>query len=397
MYGAGSVGRGFIGPLFANAGYEVVFVDVNRSIVDAFNARHSYEVAVATDLTADLTSVPPAEPARAVPVKGARGIDGANEQAVIDEIVNCDIMATALGAAILQKAAPLIAKGFSERIKRNSRPLDLLICENLKDAAHLLRGWISGTLPEEDKPLLSELGLIETAIGRMIPAAVPNTDDPLCITVEEYGFLPVDKAAFVNKPPEVPGLVPYEPFAFYEERKLYLHNMGHAICAYLGKRKGFKTIAEAIADPAVRLLTQSAMTESAAMLSIKYFVPFNKVFDHAEDLLLRFGNAALGDTCERVGRDVTRKIAAGDRLAGALCQCQEYGVYPVYIALGYAAALRDITDDKTAAEKIARETGGLNDKQTSLVIPLFNRLDSPLNGLIRFAELLKKNLRGNIV
>ena len=29
MYGAGSIGRGFIGALFSEIGYEVVFIDVN--------------------------------------------------------------------------------------------------------------------------------------------------------------------------------------------------------------------------------------------------------------------------------------------------------------------------------------------------------------------------------
>lgn len=37
MYGAGSIGRGFIGALFSDLGYEVVFIDVNDWLVDTMN------------------------------------------------------------------------------------------------------------------------------------------------------------------------------------------------------------------------------------------------------------------------------------------------------------------------------------------------------------------------
>ena len=401
MYGAGSIGRGFIGPLFARAGYEVVFVDIDRSVIGALNNRDSYHFTVAAD--------PPYD----VQVCGAHGIDGADERAVLDGIASCDLMATALGAAALQKVAPTIAKGFSHRMRQSGAPLNLLICENLKDAAHLLRGWILEALPEDDRPMLdARFGLVEAAIGRMIPPgagagmaggageSMGNAGtDPLHLTVEEYGYLPVDKAAFVGEPPSgVPELIPYEPFSFYEERKLYLHNMGHAVCAYFGMRQGCTTIAQAASDPVVRLAVQNAMTEAAAMLSMKYCVPFARIFDHAEDLLYRFGNVALGDTCERVGRDPMRKLRAGDRLAGALAQCGEHEVIPVYIALGYAAALRHVTDDRARAEEIARGGDGrLSDDHARLVMKLYDAYPLPAPELLRAAERLKAELRGSTV
>ena len=386
MYGAGSIGRGFIGPLFAHAGYEVVFVDINPEVIDALNSRGNYHYTIA------------AEPPYDVPVTGVRCIDGRDKQAVLEQIVSCDLMATSLGAAVLQKLVPIIAEGFSMRMKRTGHPLDILICENLKDSAQILRGWITEKLQHEDRTLLNEkCGLIEAAIGRMVPLCNPNADNPLHVTVEEYGFLPVDKDAFVGELPKVKGLAPYSPFTFYEERKLYLHNMGHAICAYLGMRQGYKTISEAIQDFSVRFFVQSAMVESSAMLSAKYGIPFSEIFDHAEDLLLRFGNVALGDTCERVGRDPMRKLKAGDRLAGALEECSKLGMHPVYIALGYAAALRNITGDAERAAAISRETGGLSGNLALLVVRLFSAANLSMQELLQIAERIKKELRGDIV
>jgi mannitol-1-phosphate 5-dehydrogenase len=386
MYGAGSIGRGFIGPLFGNAGYEVVFVDIDKRLIHALNQKGAYRCTVA------------AEPPYDVEVTGVRGVDGGDEQAVINEIAECGVMAVSLGASVLQKVSPLVAKGLSKRLHDSGRPLNIIICENLKDSAKLLRGWLEASIPDSERHRLFEkLGLVEAAVGRMVPAAVPNEDDPLCITVEEYGFLPVNKDAFIGGAPDVRGLVPVSPFAFYEERKLYLHNMGHAVCAYFGLRYGLSTIAEAISSPVVRLLVQSAMVEAAAMLSAKYSLPFAQVFGHAEDLLLRFGNAALGDTCGRVGRDPMRKLAHGDRFSGAICECQKYGVYPVYIALGYAAALHSITDDKARAAKIAEETGGLSLEHIELVAKLFDAYALGDAEMLRAVEKAKKETRGSIV
>ena len=46
MYGAGNIGRGFIGELFSLSGYSVSFIDVNMEIIGALNERGEYVVEV---------------------------------------------------------------------------------------------------------------------------------------------------------------------------------------------------------------------------------------------------------------------------------------------------------------------------------------------------------------
>jgi len=388
MYGAGNIGRGFIGPMFAGAGYDVTFIDIDSEIIDELNRRGEY--------ICDIARLEP----RSVTVRGVSGVDGKDSRAVVEAISRCDLMAVSLGAAALERVAPLIAKGLLKRWGEHGGPLNILICENLKNSAGLLSRWISDALPPPERLKLdSGCGFVEAAIGRMAPGAARNGNGILRLTVEEYGFLPVDKDGFIGDPPVVPGLVAHSPFAFYEDRKLYLHNMSHAVCAYLGLLRGHEYIWQAIDDPVIRLATQSAMVESASMLSARYKTAFQTVFDHAEDLLLRYANRSLGDTCQRVCRDPKRKLAAGDRLAGTLSLCESEGIHPVYIAAGFAAALITQATDPGCAAELLYTHSGLSVSQAAPVLHFFAMFlrKAPLEDILLDAQRYKGGLRGHIV
>ena len=49
MYGGGNIGRGFIGKVFADSGYEVCFLDIMQDIIDAMNARGQYTVRIVSN------------------------------------------------------------------------------------------------------------------------------------------------------------------------------------------------------------------------------------------------------------------------------------------------------------------------------------------------------------
>ena len=46
QFGAGNIGRGFIGAVLEKAGYHVVFADVNEQIVDRINRDKGYTVQI---------------------------------------------------------------------------------------------------------------------------------------------------------------------------------------------------------------------------------------------------------------------------------------------------------------------------------------------------------------
>ena len=48
-FGGGNIGRGFIGEVLHNNGFDIIFVDVNEKIIDELNARGSYEIEIAEE------------------------------------------------------------------------------------------------------------------------------------------------------------------------------------------------------------------------------------------------------------------------------------------------------------------------------------------------------------
>ena len=332
MYGGGNIGRGFIGALFSQSGYEVTFVDVAAPVVQALQEKRTYPVRYVSN-----------EGHHDVWIENVTAVNGNDGEAVAECIATCDIMATAVGARILKFIVPNIVAGLRKRWACGGGPLNIIICENMMDANRVLEDMLKAQLTEAEQKLLDEtVGLVEASIGRMVPVQTEEMKDgePMRVCVEKYGFLPVDKAAFKGEIPNITNMVPFEPFDFYIKRKLYVHNMGHATCAYLGDLLGLEYIYQSIAVPQTRILVQNAMLESAMALHKKYSADLMALQLHITDLLGRFTNAALGDTCQRVGGDPARKLSANDRLIGSSVLAMEQGITPAYITVGAAAGMR---------------------------------------------------------
>ncbi len=375
MYGGGNIGRGFIGALLSQSGYEVTFIDVAEPVVKALQENHRYPVRYVSSAGHE-----------DVWVEHVTAVNGNDQEAASEAIANCDIMATAVGARILKFIVGNIVAGLRKRWARTDKPLNIIICENLMDANLVVEKMLKELLTEDEIKLFDErVGLVEASIGRMVPVQTEEMKDgdPMRVCVERYGFLPTDKAAFKGEIPEIKNMVPFAPFDFYIKRKLYVHNMGHATCAYLGDILGLDYICQSIDVPEVRVLVQNAMLESAMALSRKYGVELEKLVLHITDLLHRFTNAALMDTCARVGGDPGRKLAPADRLIGSSLLCLEQGVTPAYIAVGAAAGLRRYISEAEgmeqgmdAAKRVLREVSTLEESSelAALILDMYARI-----------------------
>ena len=400
MYGGGNIGRGFIGALLSQSGYRVTFIDVAEPVVKHLQEKECYPIRyVFSGGHEDVL------------VENVTAVNGNDAEAASDVIANCDIMATAVGARILKFIVPNIVAGLRKRWAMSDKPLNIIVCENLMDANLVVEGMIKAQLTEEEcKKFDQTVGLVEASIGRMVPVQTEEMKDgePMRVCVERYGFLPTDKAAFKGGVPEIKNMVPFAPFDFYIKRKLYVHNMGHATCAYLGDLLDLQYIYQSIDVADVRILVQNAMLESAMALSKKYGVALEDIVMHITDLLNRFTNAALLDTCARVGGDPGRKLSPDDRLIGSSSLALECGVTPAYIAVGAAAGLHryikeaeGMEQGMDAAKQVLTEVSELDadGKLTGMILAMYEKIlaGATVAELRRAADAVKADSLGAII
>ena len=330
QFGAGNIGRGFLGQLFSQSGYETVFVEANETLVSLLKDKRCYPLKIVGDNPRDYT------------IENVRAVSAFDKEAVAGEIVSADIIATAVGVDILSRIAPVIASGLEKRAESGAGPVNIIICENLLHAGNIFRKYVESAIGSSAKAYLREkVGFVETVVSRMIPA--PSEEErkqnPLLVKAEEYGVLPVDGSAFAGEAPEVKGMKPCKGLTACEEQKLFVHNLGHAATAYAGYMKGYKYIWESIEDPEIKSFVYGILAESGSALNRKHGFTSGEQQSHIADLLHRFTNRDLGDPVVRVGRDPLRKLRPSDRFLGAASLAVEQGIKPARITSAIGLAL----------------------------------------------------------
>ena len=165
VFGAGKIGRSFVGQLFSRAGYRVVFVDVDQRVVGELNRRGRYEVVIKS------------EKDEVMEVTNVSGVLATDIDAVADVIARCSLMATCVGKNALPKIMPVLAKGIEKRFAEwPGFPLDIILAENIRDACTLMKDGLIALLGKKF-PVNTYLGFIETSIGKMVPIMPKGIED----------------------------------------------------------------------------------------------------------------------------------------------------------------------------------------------------------------------------
>ncbi|MBW7458715.1 mannitol-1-phosphate 5-dehydrogenase, partial [Paenibacillus sepulcri] len=119
QFGAGNIGRGFIGLLLSRSGFAVSFVDVNENLVNLLNARKQYEVILANAASDAAT------------VRQVAAINGNDIDQVTRAVAEADLVTTAVGLPVLKAIAAGIASGIELRLQSSiPAPLHIIACEN---------------------------------------------------------------------------------------------------------------------------------------------------------------------------------------------------------------------------------------------------------------------------
>jgi mannitol-1-phosphate 5-dehydrogenase len=339
-FGAGNIGRGFIGNLLYHSGYETCFVDVNREIVDLLNEKSEYRVVLA-------------EPSQEeVVIKNVRAINSAlNPEQVIDAIAEADLVTTAIGPNILPFISSLVADGLRKRIERTDKPLNIIACENMIGGTSFLKEKIYETLSADEISLFDKrFGFPDSAVDRIVPNQV--NEDKLMVKVEPFYEWVVEEPKIIGEKPPVKGITYVQELVPFIERKLFTVNTGHALAAYFGYHFGMDTINRAMENMQIKELVEGALKESGAFLVKKYGFNEEDHNKYIEKIIGRFSNAYIVDEVTRVGRSPIRKLGPNDRLISPARQYAEvFGTEPTFLLKGIAAALLyDVQSDEEAVQ-----------------------------------------------
>ena len=338
LFGAGATGRGHVGLLAWQAGCELVLVDKNLDLVERLRQSGSYTVRLygAREPSGGMGC-------QDVKVSGYRIYDASEREAVAHEIVTADLVLTAVFDQNLEDVARTLSMAvcYCKEAERQ-QSLNCIACENMMDSSSSLGRHVARYLDEADKETFERIfAFPDCMISRVVPQ--PKSD-PLQIITEDYNEWTVRAETYKGPKPV--------NWTFFElvnnqtarlERKLFIHNGGHAVCGYFGFHRGHQYIHEAIADPFVARQVMGALDELGVIVQRRHGFSVEEIQVYKEDLGRRGSIAEMQDEIRRVVRDPLRKLSPRERLVAPALLAVEYGLPRGWIVQGISAALHYYT------------------------------------------------------
>lgn len=311
-FGAGNIGRGFIGDILSKNNVAITFIDVNERVIDELNKRHSYEIEVAEEGQPHIV------------VKNVSGINNTkNPDEVIKAIASTDIITTAIGPNILPFIAELIAKGIEARkAAGNNTPIDVLACENMIGGSQYLYQEVKKYLSADGLVFAEQyVGFPNAAVDRIVPAQ--THEDPLFVVVEPFNEWVVETSRMKNPTFKLTGVHYEKDLEPFIERKLFSVNSGHATSAYTGAFYGAKTILEALKDDRVKAQVEAVLGEIRSLLIAKWNFDEQALIDYHKIIISRFENPFIVDDVNRVARTPIRKLGYDERFIRPIRELKE--------------------------------------------------------------------------
>lgn len=372
-FGAGNIGRGFIGEILSKNGFEIYFVDTNKAIIDELNTRHSYEIGIASSSPEKIS------------VSGVFGINnGENPEDVIEAIAQADIVTTAIGPNILPYIAELVSKGIQKRKEENKQvQIDIIACENMIEGSEFLEKKVAEYLSDSDKVYLANyIGFPNAAVDRIVPGQ--KHEDLLYVEVEPFCEWVIDESQIKNKSFKLEGVHYASNLEPFIERKLFSVNSGHATVAYSSAYKGYKTILEGLQHKEILSALKGVQKETRALLLAKWPQYFTEedLMSYHQMIISRFANPKIIDEVTRVARTPIRKLGYDERFIRPIRELNERGLsYQNHLDIvGKIFAYQDENDSQSVQlqeklstmdlQRLIEEVTGLSNKKIILEIEL---------------------------
>lgn len=343
-FGAGNIGRGFIGLLLSSNGFQVSFADVSDVLIDAIKEEGKYRVILAD------------ESHEAISVEGVLGINSAKEpEALKEAVLQADLITTAVGVSIVPHIGRALLHGIKERLhQKKITPFSIIACENAVGATKVLKDALYEGLSEEERALAEEyIGFPNSAVDRIVP--MQKNENLLDVQVEPFFEWVVEEDAVKGDLLNLKGVHYVKDLTPYIERKLFTVNTGHAATAYLGLMKGHETVLQAMGDEEVEDAVRGVLQETSDYIVKNYGFEEKEHKAYVEKILGRFKNPYISDDLTRVARSPIRKISPSDRFVKPALGLLSLGEEPKNLAGAIAALLLYVNEEDPEAVTLQKD------------------------------------------
>ena len=280
-FGAGNIGRGFIAPILQENNYEVVFVDVNKELIEQINLLQRYKVkSISLNASSDIF------------VKNISGLLLDDEEFLNEKLAKADLITTSVGPKFVKDIFNLVSSTKTEKIQT------FIAFENM------YRASTSNSIESG----LSKLVLIDAVVDKIVP---PQNITSLDVIVEEYGSIILDNN--VNtKPLNESKIVSYSNYEHEFYKKLWLLNGLHLKLAYFGLSRNIKYIHEILSNQEGLDFAERAIDSLSKAYSL-FSNSTEDLKDFKQTILNRFSMPEIQDEVTRIARNPQIKFSKDER------------------------------------------------------------------------------------
>ena len=280
-FGAGNIGRGFIAPVLQENNYEVVFVDVNKELIEQINLLQRYKVkSINLNASSDIF------------VKNISGLLLDEEEFLNKKLAQADLITTSVGPKFVKDIFNLVSSTKTEKIQT------FIAFENMYRAS-------TSNLTESG---LSTLVLIDAVVDKIVP---PQNITSLDVIVEEYGSIILDNNVD-TKPLNESKIVSYSNYDHEFYKKLWLLNGLHLKLAYFGLSRNIKYIHEILNNQEGLDFAERAIDSLSKAYSL-FSNSTEDLKDFKQTILNRFSMPEIQDEVTRIARNPQIKFSKDER------------------------------------------------------------------------------------
>jgi fructuronate reductase len=244
----------------------------------------------------------------------------------------------------------LITAALRRRRANGVPPFAVLCCDNLPDNGNSTRMLVGRFARLSDPPIAefieNEVVFPNTMVDQIVPAttdadhaeidAALGVHDAWPVVCEPFRQWVIEDRFPLGRPAwERTGAELVTDVRPHEAMKLRILNGSHSAIAYLGQLAGWRTVADAIADPTLAAFISGLMQEAAATLTMP---PQVDLAAYTRTLMARFANPALQHQTAQIARDGSQKLPM--RLFATAAARAACGLTSPHVALAVAAWIR---------------------------------------------------------